>query len=169
MLALLVPLALSPTSTAGQPAAKRADIPGPLLWLRGFPDPTVVLSRVGYVAAATALDLNIGRAPSDTGPWGLTTTPALTRRPSWATAGDMWAPDIQRAPGGWLMFFAAPISGYDENSRCIGVRRAECGVALLEPVRSCSAEPAIEPTLTIDPPRPCSRNTRSAARTTRAT
>ena len=68
--------------------------------------PTVVESRVGYVGAATALDLNIGRSQADAGPWSVIGTPALSRRPSWATSEALWAPDIQRAPGGWLMYFA---------------------------------------------------------------
>src|SRR4051812_12741399 len=65
-LAMLLPLTMTTGTTAGSPAsARRADIPGPLLYSRGFADPTVVESRVGLVGAATAPDLNIGRSPAD--------------------------------------------------------------------------------------------------------
>src|SRR4051794_22612314 len=132
VLAMLVPLAVSHDPTAG--AAVDRDVPGPLLFSRGFADPTVVESRVGLVGAATALDLTIGRAPADTGPWSVAPTPALTRRPGWATSVDIWAPDIQRAPGGWLMYFAAGISGADESSRCIGVAHAKAAYGPYTPV-----------------------------------
>jgi arabinan endo-1,5-alpha-L-arabinosidase len=130
---MLVPLAVTDGSPAGA-AARVTGIPAPLLWSRAFADPTVVQSRVGYVGAATALDLNIGRSPADAGPWSVMGTPALTRRPSWATSEALWAPDIQRAPGGWLMYFAAPIAGADENSRCIGVAVSKAAFGPYTPV-----------------------------------
>jgi arabinan endo-1,5-alpha-L-arabinosidase len=118
--AILAPIAMSDPAPAGA-VQRTSGIPAPLMWSRSFADPTVVESRVGYVGAATALNLNIGRAQTDAGPWNVIATPALTRRPGWATSTDLWAPDIQRAPGGWLMYYAAPIAGADESSRCIGV------------------------------------------------
>jgi len=118
--AVLAPIAMSDPSPAGA-AQRTSGIPAPLMWSRSFADPTVVESRVGYVGAATAPNLNIGRAQADAGPWNVIATPALTRRPGWAASAELWAPDIQRAPGGWLMYYAAPIAGADENSRCIGV------------------------------------------------
>ncbi len=144
VLAVLLPLTMADSPSAGTTRvgtgagtaglAGRADLPTPLLWSRSFADPTVVLSRVGYVGAATAPNLNLGRAPADSGPWDVTVTPALTRRPNWATSGDIWAPDIQRAPGGWLMYYAAPIAGYDANSRCIGVAHAKAATGPYTPV-----------------------------------
>ena len=118
--AVLAPIAMSDPSPAGA-AQRTSGIPAPLMWSRSFADPTVVESRVGYVGAATAPNLNISRAQADAGPWNVIATPALTRRPGWAASAELWAPDIQRAPGGWLMYYAAPIAGADENSRCIGV------------------------------------------------
>jgi arabinan endo-1,5-alpha-L-arabinosidase len=121
-LALLFPLIMTTHSPAGFLAsARRVDIPAPLLYSRSFPDPTVVESRVGLVGAATAPSLNIGRASSDSGPWNVIASPALTRRPDWTTSEAIWAPDIQRAPGGWLMYYAAEIAAAGDGSRCIGV------------------------------------------------
>jgi hypothetical protein len=106
------------------------------MYHRGFADPTVVESRVGLVGAATALDLNIARSPVDAGPWDVVATPALTRRPSWATSDPLWAPDIQRVRGGWVMYFAAGISGADVNSRCIGVATSHTAFGPYTPVGS---------------------------------
>ncbi len=117
-------------------AANSADVPAPLLYGRGFADPTVVESRVGMVGAATALNLNIGRAPSDAGPWNVIASPALTRRPGWATSEDIWAPDIQRAPAGWLMYYAAEVIGAEENSRCIGVAYSKTAFGPYTPIGS---------------------------------
>ncbi len=132
---MIVPLALENGSSAAQQASKRTfGIPAPLLWARSFADPTVVDSRVGLVGAATALNLNIGRNQAGSPLWNVIGTPALTRRPNWATTDELWAPDIQRAPGGWLMYFAAPIAGADENSRCIGVAVSKAAYGPYTPV-----------------------------------
>jgi hypothetical protein len=123
-LAMVVPLMTSdgnPAGAAQQTAQRTFGIPAPLLWARAFADPTVVDARVGLVGAATAPNLNIARSQPGSPLFNVIGTPALTRRPSWATSAELWAPDIQRAPGGWLMYYAAPIAGADENSRCIGV------------------------------------------------
>ena len=132
--AILAPIAMSDPSPAGA-AQRTSGIPAPLMWSRSFADPTVVESRVGYIGAATALNLNIGRAQADAGPWNVIATPALTRRPGWATSTDLWAPDIQRAPGGWLMYYAAPIAGADESSRCIGVAYSKKSFGPVHPDR----------------------------------
>ena len=136
VLALIVPLAVTDGSPASavQQGKRTFGIPAPLMWSRSFADPTVVQSRVGYVGAATAPNLNIGRAQSDAGPWSVGRTPALTRRPGWAASAELWAPDIQRAPGGWLMYYAAPIAGADPNSRCIGVAVAKAAYGPFTPV-----------------------------------
>ncbi len=132
-LAMLVPLAITDHPPA-EAAARVTGIPAPLLWSRAFADPTVVESRVGYVGAATAPNLNIGRSQADAGPWNVIGTPALTRRPGWASSAELWAPDIQRAPGGWLMYYAAPIAGADENSRCIGVAVSKAAYGPYTPI-----------------------------------
>ncbi len=67
VLALLAPAHAADGSTAGA-ASGGSTSPRPLLYDRGFPDPTVVESRVGLVGAATAPDINIGRSPVDVGP-----------------------------------------------------------------------------------------------------
>jgi hypothetical protein len=135
-LALVVPLLGSDGNPAGaQQAAQRTfGIPAPLLWSRSFADPTVVDARVGLVGAATAPNLNIARSQPGSPLFNVIGTPALTRRPNWAAAAELWAPDIQRAPGGWLMYYAAPIAGADENSRCIGVAVAKQAFGPFTPV-----------------------------------
>ena len=139
--AILAPIAMSDPSPAGA-AQRTSGIPAPLMWSRSFADPTVVESRVGVRRGGHRPNLNIGRAQADAGPWNVIATPALTRRPGWATSADLWAPDIQRAPGGWLMYFAAPIAGADENSRCIGVAVLQEVVRPVHPdrqrARSCA-------------------------------
>ena len=62
--AILAPIAMSDPSPAGA-AQRTSGTPAPLMWSRSFADPTVVESRVGYVGAATAPNLNIGLGPAD--------------------------------------------------------------------------------------------------------
>ena len=151
-LAIVLPT-LSSGGTAG--AASRVEIPAPLYFAGDFADPTVVESMVGLVGAATAPDIRIARARADAGPWGLTGRPALTRRPSWATAREIWAPDIHRVPGGWVMYFAASIAGADPNSRCIGVARSHTAFGPFTPYGNrplvCPVVPGV-PTAADAPP-----------------
>ncbi len=116
LLTLLVVLPGAASSAAGRGA------PHPIL--RGnFADPAVEAYGKGYVGIATG-----NRAPrawtrTAQGSW-TRTGPALRRLPGWARSGDIWAADIQRVGGWWLLYFSAPVDGLGEYGRCTGVARS---------------------------------------------
>ncbi len=157
-LALVVP-PLTQSGSAGAPS--EVQIPAPLLYSSSFADPTIVESLVGLVGAATAPDLKIARSPADAGPWGVTSKPALTRRPTWATSREIWAPDIQRGNREWLMYFAAGVAGADPESRCIGVARSHTAFGPYTPVGSaplvCPVVPGVPTAADVPPARELGR------------
>ena len=60
---------------------------------------------------------------------------ALVRLPSWSHAdGDIWASDIARIDGWWVLYFAAPVRSLGEYGRCIGVARSRSAVSGFTPV-----------------------------------
>ena len=92
--ALLVLLSLVPFSSQA-PLTKRAFSNGPVI-TANFPDPAFIKVNGTYYAFATnngVQNIQIATSP-DFGTWTVTGSDALPTLPSWATTGNVWAPDV---------------------------------------------------------------------------
>ncbi len=99
--------------------------PRPLFWEKPLADPSVVLDGDRWFAAGTGWR---GATSSSTSPyagWSPGTT-LLDSRPAWASNGDVWAPELERATDGtWLAYYSIPVAGLPRSDdRCIGVATA---------------------------------------------
>ena len=117
-LVLLTALVVLPAPPSG--AARW--VPKPVLD-GNFADPAVERYRNGFVGIATGEHAPRALTRSPRGKW-VRGGPALRTLPAWARAGDIWAADIQRVGGWWLLYFAAPVDGLGEYGRCVGVARS---------------------------------------------
>jgi hypothetical protein len=121
-------LSLAAPSYAGE------RVPQPVLDV-DFPDPAVVATPQGLVAYATGDRVPHAWSRHADGPWrrgpGL-----LTHRPSWSREGGVWAVDVARVAGRWLLYYATPVRGMGEHGRCIGVARSDSARGPFRPVGS---------------------------------
>ncbi|GMT97372.1 glycoside hydrolase family 43 protein [Corallococcus caeni] len=100
----------------------------------GFADPTVVSHNDQFYGMSTGSLAPSAQGNIGTGPW-TSEGPALTAKPSWATSGVMWAPDLERISANeWVLYFAAPVDGLDANQRCIGAATASSPLGPFTPV-----------------------------------
>ena len=103
---LLVTALVSGVLSLAAPATAVDDAPRPVLNL-DFPDPAVVATGSGLVAYSTGDRVPHAWSRSADGPWrrgpGL-----LTHRPSWSRDGGIWAVDVARVKGTWLLYYATP-------------------------------------------------------------
>ncbi|SET73323.1 glycoside hydrolase family 43 protein [Stigmatella erecta] len=100
----------------------------------GFADPSVVNHNSQFYGMATGSLVPSAQGNIASGPWGAE-GPALTSKPSWATGGGMWAPDLERISANeWVLYFAAPVNGLDANQRCIGAATASSPLGPFTPV-----------------------------------
>lgn len=107
---------------AAAPPAAEGPVPRPVLGL-DFPDPAVVTTPGGLVAYATGDRVPHAWSRRSDGPWRR--GPALlSHRPSWSRDGGVWAVDVARVGGRWLLYYATPVRGMGEHGRCIGVARS---------------------------------------------
>ncbi|KRE98807.1 hypothetical protein ASG88_17370 [Nocardioides sp. Soil777] len=139
LLALTSALGSASTSTATVSVASSAassaapDRPRPVL-TGDFADPAVAVLGSGYVGFSTGS--LVPRAVSDRprGAWRAAGR-GLVRLPSWSHAdGDVWASDVARVDGWWLLYFAAPVRGIGKYGRCIGVARSRTALGGFVPV-----------------------------------
>jgi arabinan endo-1,5-alpha-L-arabinosidase len=98
-----------------------------------FGDPSVVLGPRRFVATATGGGAPRASAPSPSGPW-TRAVPALAALPAWATGRALWASDLHKVAGRWLLYYAAPVAGLGVDDRCIGVARADAALGSFVPV-----------------------------------
>ena len=91
----------------------------PVLTYRGFADPTVVRYAGGYVGVSTGKWAPRAIAPGAGGPWQDIES-ALTNLPVWATSPRIWASDLVRIDGVWILYFSAEVGGLGGGGRCIG-------------------------------------------------
>ncbi len=114
------------------PALADDQVPRPVLNV-DFPDPAVVAAPSGFVAYSTGDRVPHAWSRGADGPWrrgpGL-----LTRRPSWSRDGGVWAVDVARVEGQWLLYYATPVQGMGEHGRCIGVARSDAARGPFRPV-----------------------------------
>ncbi len=144
--ALLLAIALLLIGAAPAPAS--LDRPQPILG-GDFADPAVAVLSQGYVGFSTGSLIPRAISHRPGGTW----RPAghgLVRLPSWSHAdGDIWASDIARVRGWWLLYFSAPVRGIGEHGRCIGVARSRRALGGFVPVGS---RPLVCPTYAKAPP-----------------
>lgn len=98
-----------------------------------FGDPSVVSAPRGFVATATGGNAPRAWARSPGGPWSRA-APALAALPAWATGPALWASDLHRVAGRWLLYFAAPVAGLGPEGRCIGVAKTDAALGSFVPV-----------------------------------
>ena len=142
------------------PAHADEPIPRPVLNV-DFPDPAVVATRSGLVGYSTGDLVPYAWSRNDDGQWQRERG-VLTKRPSWSREGGIWAVDVARVQGRWLLYYAAPVRGMGEHGRCIGVARADRARGPFRPVgRSplvcpsyANAPQAQDPLLPRDPSLP---------------
>lgn len=128
LLAVLAGLLAAPGTARAEPS-----YPVPVLNSGTVGDPSVV--AVGKRVVVVATGPQVARAYKDPGRGWTWTEPALASRPSWAIAqGEIWAADIARVRGRWLLYFAVPVAGLGEHGRCIGVAVARRPLETFRPV-----------------------------------
>jgi hypothetical protein len=116
---------LAAVAPATGPAPARADEvppPRPLFWEAPLADPAVVTDGSRWLAAGTGWRGGTRTSGHEYGAWTVG-APLLDSKPGWASNGDVWAPDLERAPDGtWLAYYAIPVLGFPHTAaRCIGV------------------------------------------------
>lgn len=155
LLALLaaaaVALTVAVVPAGAAQAYDSAQVPRPVL-NSDFPDPAAVLAPGGVVAYATGDRVPHAWSRDVDGPWRR--GPALlTHRPSWSRDGGVWAVDVARVGGRWLLYYATPVRGLGEHGRCIGVARSDAARGPFRPVGSAPLVcPAYVPTPTAQDP-----------------
>ncbi|GAA1913745.1 family 43 glycosylhydrolase [Nocardioides hwasunensis] len=108
------------------PAAATADVvafpPRPLFWEQPLADPSVVHDGTRWFAAGTGWRGGTATSAQEYAGW-VPGAPLLDARPEWARNGDVWAPEVVRAPDGtWLAYYSIPVPGLPRaDDRCIGV------------------------------------------------
>ena len=123
-----------PPATGRGPASGTGTTPEPLIWAQGFADPAVVESSGGLLGVATGAR-NVARASASRadGPW-TRMSGALDQQPGWVVPGrSLWAPDIARVDGRWLIYYAVRVDGVGPEGRCIAVAEAAAPDAKLTP------------------------------------
>ena len=130
---LVVLLALLAGALPGAAAAADPGRPRPVL-LGDFADPAVTVLGSGYVGFSTGSLVPRAVSSRPRGAWRAAGR-GLVRIPSWSHAdGDVWASDVARVGGWWLLYFAAPVRGIGEYGRCIGVARSRTALGGFVPV-----------------------------------
>jgi len=99
-----------------------------------FADPAVTVRGDGFIGLSTGSLIPRSYADRPAATWQRADS-ALVRLPSWSHAdGDIWASDIARVDGWWVLYFAAPVRGIGEYGRCIGVARSRSATAGFKPI-----------------------------------
>jgi arabinan endo-1,5-alpha-L-arabinosidase len=117
---LLVLLTMAGLLSVAAPASADERVPRPVLNV-DFPDPAVVATPGGLVAYATGDRVPHAWSRGADGPWRRGPS-LLTHRPSWSRAGGVWAVDVARVRGRWLLYYATPVRGIGETGRSAAPR-----------------------------------------------
>ena len=124
-------LALTAVAAAPQ-GAVAASYPDPVLTTEKSGDPSVVTTRNGKVLVTTGP--LVRRARWDPGRGWRWIAPALRRLPRWAKDDEVWAADLARVDGRWVLYYAAAVRGLGKGRRCIGVATAPTAYDAFRPV-----------------------------------
>lgn len=133
--ALVLGVAVAATVGALPAAAAPApdgEPPRPVLNV-DFPDPAVLATPHGMVAYSTGARVPHAWARGPRGRW-TPAGPVLTKHPSWAREGGIWAVDVVRVGRRWVLYYAVPVRGLGEHGRCIGAARARSARGPFAPV-----------------------------------
>lgn len=103
--------------------AEPSDEIRPIIAKRSFPDPSVAKFRSGLIAVSTGPRAPRAWLPEPGAAWR-NIGPALRERPAWSTTGKIWAADIVKARGQWLLYYSITVKGLHRQGRCIGVATA---------------------------------------------
>lgn len=133
VLVVLLGSALWPVTSLTAPAQADDHVPRPVLNV-DFPDPAVVAAPRGLVAYSTGDRVPHARSLTARGRWRAGGA-VLHHRPRWAVEGGIWAVDVARIRGVWLLYYAVPVAGIVEHGRCIGVAKARTPRGPFMPVR----------------------------------
>ncbi len=112
--------------------AAAAPYPDPILTTERSGDPSVVETRNGRVLVTTGP--LVRRARWDPGEGWRWIRPALRRLPRWAVEDDVWAADLAKINGRWVLYYAARVKGLGKGRRCIGVATAPTAYGAFRPV-----------------------------------
>lgn len=132
VLVLTSVLTVSVMAALGGPAEARPERARPILNERGFADPSVVAYPGGFLAVATGINAPRATSRSPVGPWQ-SAGRTLARLPGWAASRKIWASDLVRAGGRWLLYYSAPVRGLGPGGRCIGVASSSRALGRFRP------------------------------------
>jgi hypothetical protein len=97
------------------------------------PDPSIARTK-GKHFVVVGTGEQVLRMSSTNGKRWRMASPALLTRPEWARPrGSIWASDIVRLHGRWVLYFAAPVRRMFADSRCIGVAIAAHATGRFQP------------------------------------
>jgi len=113
-------------------AGAAATYPDPILTTEKSGDPSVVETLNGRVLVTTGP--LVRRARWDPGEGWRWIRPALKRLPRWAVDDDVWAADLAKIDGQWVLYYAARVKGLGKGRRCIGVATAPTAYDAFRPV-----------------------------------
>lgn len=110
-----------------------AAYPDPILTTEKSGDPSIVEAGNGRVLVTTGP--LVRRARWDRRDGWRWIKPALSRLPRWAVDdGDVWAADLARIDGRWVLYYAVRVAGIGRDGRCIGMATASTAYAAFRPV-----------------------------------
>jgi arabinan endo-1,5-alpha-L-arabinosidase len=114
--------------------ATAASYPDPIVTTEKSGDPSVVQTLNGRVMVATGPLLRRARWDPGHG-WRWIKAP-LRRLPRWAAThrGEVWAADLAKIDGRWVLYYSAPVRGLGKSGRCIGVATAATAYDVFRPV-----------------------------------
>lgn len=130
-------MGLAPTAAEANPSGEVR----PIIEKRSFPDPSVARFRQGLVAVSTGPLAPRAWLPGPGAAWRDIGS-ALKKRPAWSTTGKIWAADIVKAKGRWLLYYSITVKGLHRQGRCIGVAVAPTP---LQPFVNKSKHPLVCP------------------------
>ena len=122
-------------------------VPRPVLNV-DFPDPAVVATPGGLVAYATGDRVPHAWSRSADGPWRRGPS-LLTHRPSWSREGGVWAVDVARVRGRWLLYYSTPVQ---RDGRARPLHRRRPAASARGPFRPVGSAPLVCPSYAGTPP-----------------
>jgi len=119
--------------TGFAPLPALASVPQPVYApASGVADPGVIRSDNDFYVYASGPRVQAHWGDTAAGSW-TSLGPMLTSTGDWAASNSSWAPDAVHTPAGWVLYYAAPATGFNDQ-RCIGVAIADTPTGPFTPV-----------------------------------